>query len=339
MRCAVLGAGSFGTALAMQLGRLDHEVTLWARTPEAAAAMQSTRHNARYLPEIELPATVTVSSDAGEVVDGAQLVVAVVPSQAMRQVLGDLSQRLHPNAIVCSASKGVEQKTLCTMDQVLHEVLPATLHDRICAISGPSFAKELANDMPTAVVVAGRDEIATHRVAAAFHGSCLRVYHSDDIVGVEVGGALKNVMAIACGIADGMGLGLNARAAIITRGLAEITRLAVHMGADPMTLQGLAGMGDLVLTCTGNLSRNRRVGLALGQGKTLQQACDELGQVAEGVATARSAFELGGRLGVELPITEQVYRILYEHKPAGEALMDLLTRRRRAEQDTGAFQQ
>jgi glycerol-3-phosphate dehydrogenase (NAD(P)+) len=339
MRCAVLGAGSFGTALAMQLGRLDHEVHLWARRPEAAESMQKTRHNSRYLPEIELPPSVTVSSDAKSVVDGAQLVVTVVPSQAMRGAMAGVADALDANAIVCSASKGVEQGTLSTMDGVLRDVLPEALHDRICALSGPSFAKELAQDMPTAVVVAGRDEIATHRVAAAFHGSSLRVYHSDDIVGVEVGGALKNVMAIACGIADGMGLGLNARAAIITRGLAEITRLGVRMGAQPMTFQGLAGMGDLVLTCTGNLSRNRRVGLALGQGKTLQEACDELGQVAEGVATARSAFELGGRLDVELPITEQVYRLLYEDKPARQALMDLMTRRRRAEQDTTTHQQ
>ena len=337
MRCAVLGAGSFGTALAMQLGRLDHTVGLWARTPAAAAAMESTRHNARYLPEIELPASVTVSSSLASVVDQAQLVVTVVPSQAMRGVMKEASAYLHPNSIVCSASKGIEERTLCTMDQVMHQVLPAGLLHRVCALSGPSFAKELAQDLPTAVVVAGRDEIATHRVAAAFHGSAFQVYHSDDIVGVEVGGALKNVMAIACGIADGMGLGQNTRAAIITRGLAEITRLGVRMGAQPMTFQGLAGMGDLVLTCTGNLSRNRRVGLALGEGRTLAEVIEELGQVAEGVATARSAFELGGRLDVELPITEQVYRLLYEDKPARQALMDLLTRRRRAEQDSGAF--
>ncbi len=337
MRCAVLGAGSFGTALAMQLGRLDHEVGLWARSPELAAVMTTTRRNPRYLPEIELPPNVTVSSEIALVANDAQLVVVVVPSQAMRQVMTAGGSHLDDNAIVCSASKGIEQRSLCTMGEVLRQVLHPRLHQRICALSGPSFAKELAQDMPTAVVVAGRDEIATHRVASAFHGSCFRVYHSNDVVGVEVGGALKNVMAIGCGIADGMGLGLNARAAIITRGLAEITRLGVRMGAQAQTFQGLAGMGDLVLTCTGNLSRNRRVGLALGEGKTLQQAVDELGQVAEGVATARSAFELGGRLDVELPITEEVYRLLYEDKPAREALMSLLGRRRRAEQDDDAL--
>ncbi len=337
MRCAVLGAGSFGTALAMQLGRLHHDVGLWARSPELAATMTDTRQNPRYLPEVKLPANVVVSADIAAVAKDARLVVVVVPSQAMRQVMTAAGPHLDDNAIVCSASKGIEQRSLCTMGEVLRQVLPPRLHQRVCALSGPSFAQELARDMPTAVVVAGHDEIATHRVASAFHGSCFRVYHSNDIVGVEVGGALKNVMAIACGIADGMGLGLNARAAIITRGLAEITRLGVRMGAQVQTFQGLAGMGDLVLTCTGNLSRNRRVGLALGEGQKLQKVVEELGQVAEGVATARSAFELGGRLDVELPITEQVYRLLYEEKPARQALLALLSRRRRAEQDDDAL--
>ena len=216
---------------------------------------------------------------------------------------------------------------------MLQSFLPDALHGRICALSWPSFAAEVANDLPTAVVVAGRDDLATHRVAAAFHGSNFRVYTSDDLIGVEIGGALKNVMAIACGVADGMGLGQNARAGIITRGLAEITRLAVSRGANPLTLAGLAGMGDLVLTCTGDLSRNRRVGIALGQGRTLEAVLTELGQVAEGVITARSARQLGERLGVELPITEEIYNILYAGKPSAQAMMDLLGRRRKAERD------
>ena len=251
----------------------------------------------------------------------------------MREVFTQAAPHLDAHAIVCSAAKGIENKTYDTMSDVLTEVLPERLHDRICALSGPSFAAEVARDMPTAVVVAGRDEIATHRVASAFHGSKFRVYHSEDLVGVQIGGALKNIMAIACGISDGMGLGDNARAGIITRGLAEITRVGVAKGANPLTFSGLAGLGDLVLTCTGDLSRNRRVGLALGGGKTLTQILDELGQVAEGVKTARSAFNLAGRLDVELPITEQIYRILYEDKPAAEAMMDLLARRRKAERD------
>ncbi|MCB9741972.1 MAG: NAD(P)-dependent glycerol-3-phosphate dehydrogenase [Alphaproteobacteria bacterium] len=331
MRCAVVGAGSFGTALGMQLGRCGHEVRVWDRRADRAAAHEAARENSRYLPGFPFPDTMHVTADLAEAVAGATLVVAVVPSQSMREVMAEAGPHMDPNAIVCSAAKGVEEGTLATMDEVLQEALPPQLRDRVCAISGPSFAKEVAQDMPTAVVVAGRDEIATHRVAGAFHGSAFRVYHSTDLVGVEVGGAIKNVMAIACGVADGMGMGLNARAAIITRGLAEITRLAMAKGAQPMTLAGLAGMGDLVLTCTGDLSRNRRVGLALGQGRTLDEILEELGQVAEGVRTTRSARELGGRLGVELPITEQVYKIIYEQKPAQEALADLLGRRRKAE--------
>ncbi|MCB9744020.1 MAG: NAD(P)-dependent glycerol-3-phosphate dehydrogenase [Alphaproteobacteria bacterium] len=333
MRCAVVGSGSFGTALGMQLGRCGHEVHVWDHRPERAAAHEAARENRRYLPGFRFPDNMHVTGDLALALEGAQLVVAVVPSQSMREVMREAGPLMAENAIVCSAAKGVEQGTLHTMDELLQEALPAHLRDRVCAISGPSFAAEVARNMPTAVVVAGRDEIATHRVAGAFHGSAFRVYHSKDIVGVEVGGAIKNVMAIACGVADGMGMGLNARAAIITRGLAEITRLAVAKGADPLTLAGLAGMGDLVLTCTGDLSRNRRVGLALGQGRTLAEILEELGQVAEGVKTTRSARELGGRLGVELPITEQVYKIIYEEKPPPEALADLMGRSRKAEID------
>ncbi|HJN76276.1 MAG TPA: NAD(P)H-dependent glycerol-3-phosphate dehydrogenase [Myxococcota bacterium] len=333
MECAVVGAGSFGTCLAIQLGRLDHRVTLWDHREDRAAETQQKRENRQYLPGIVLPESVEVSHRIDHVLAGKRLVVAVVPSQSMREVFTQAAPHLDAHAIVCSAAKGIENKTYDTMSDVLTEVLPERLHDRICALSGPSFAAEVARDMPTAVVVAGRDEIATHRVASAFHGSKFRVYHSEDLVGVQIGGALKNIMAIACGISDGMGLGDNARAGIITRGLAEITRVGVAKGANPLTFSGLAGLGDLVLTCTGDLSRNRRVGLALGGGKTLTQILDELGQVAEGVKTARSAFNLAGRLDVELPITEQIYRILYEDKPAAEAMMDLLARRRKAERD------
>jgi len=217
------------------------------------------------------------------------------------------------------------------MDEVLEDVLPADLHRRSAFLAGPSFAKEVAKGMPTAVVVASRDTTTADLVAEAFHGGHFRAYHTDDIVGAELGGALKNIIAIATGVADGVGAGLNARAALITRGLAEITRLAVHRGANPLTLAGLAGMGDLVLTATGDLSRNRRLGLGLGQGKSLQQVLDELGQVAEGVVTTRSARELAARNGVEMPICEEVYQVLYEGKPAAESLNSLFARDRRAE--------
>jgi glycerol-3-phosphate dehydrogenase (NAD(P)+) len=232
---------------------------------------------------------------------------------------------------ICCASKGIEVESLLTMDEVLHEVLPARLHPGLCALGGPSFAKEVAQGLPTAVVVAGADPAACTRVATAFHGGYFRVYHSDDMVGVEYGAALKNVLAIACGVSDGAGLGTNARAALITRGLSEITRMAVARNANPLTMMGLAGLGDLVLTCTGDLSRNRRVGLGLGQGRTLAAILEELGQVAEGVVTARSAWALAQKFSVEMPITEQVYRMLYEDKPVRDVLKDLVGRERKAE--------
>ena len=332
MRCAVIGAGSWGTALAMQLARSgDDEVWLWDRRASRARQMQDERENARYLPGLRFPDNVTVSSDLAEVLAGAKVVVEVIPSQAVREVMSRAGALIDPDAVVCCASKGIEQGTLLTMDEVLRQVVPESLHARLCFLAGPSFAKEVAKDMPTAVVIAGQDEAAASLVAEAFHGGNFRAYHTDDVVGAELGGALKNVIAIACGVSDGSGNGLNARAALITRGLAEISRLAVARGANPLTLAGLGGLGDLVLTCTGDLSRNRRVGLGLGQGKTLQQILEELGQVAEGVVTTRSARNLARRTGVEMPITDQIFALLYEDKPVKDALRDLLGRERKAE--------
>jgi glycerol-3-phosphate dehydrogenase (NAD(P)+) len=333
MRVAVIGSGSWGTALALQVSRSVADVRLWARTSAAAEAIEASRENVRYLPGVRLPDQVSCSSDLATVLSGADLVVAVVPSQSIRQVMALAGPHIADHAVVCCASKGVENGSLMTMYDVLLEVLPQPLHSRVCALAGPSFAREVADGKPTAVVVASHDESAAQVVAEAFHGGSFRVYHTDDMVGAELGGAMKNVIAIACGVADGIGAGLNARAALITRGLAEIGRLAVHRGANPLTLAGLAGMGDLVLTCTGDLSRNRRVGLGLGEGKTLEQILTELGQVAEGVATTLSARNLGIEAGVEMPITEQVYLMLYEDKPVPEVLRDLLGRNRKAERD------
>jgi glycerol-3-phosphate dehydrogenase (NAD(P)+) len=331
MRCAILGAGSWGTALGIQLARNGHAVALWDRDAERAALLDSARENARYLPGIRLPEGLRATGDAASALEGAELVVIAVPSQAVRALMEEMGPRLAAGTLVCCASKGIEVQTLQAMDQVLHEVLPEALHPGIVALGGPSFAKEVALGLPTAVVVAGAEESAAQRVAAAFHGGFFRVYTSDDLAGVEVGAALKNVLAIACGISDGAGLGTNARAALITRGLNEMTRLAVARGANPLTMMGLAGLGDLVLTCTGDLSRNRRVGLGLGQGKTLPAILEELGQVAEGVVTARSGWRLAQQLGVETPIIEQVYRMLYENKPLQEVLRDISGRERRAE--------
>jgi glycerol-3-phosphate dehydrogenase (NAD(P)+) len=261
--------------------------------------------------------------DLGAACDHAELLVPVVPSHALRGVIQHAAPNIRRSTFVCCATKGIEDDTLDTMHSVLIEELPAA--NRISMLYGPSFALEVARGLPTAVVVAGGDD-AAHAAADAFHSGAFRTYHTDDVVGVCVGGSLKNVMAIACGVADGVGLGANARAAIITRGLAEITRLAVALGANPLTLMGLAGMGDLVLTCTGNLSRNRRVGLALGAGRTLEDILAELGEVAEGVVTASSARKLSQKVGIEMPITEQVHALLYEGKPAARALADLLNR-------------
>lgn len=331
MRATVIGGGSWGTALAIQLCRAENRVRLWDRDAGRAAEMQATRENRRYLPGEILPENLEVRSDMAGALDGAELVLSVVPSQAMREVMQRAARLIPVDAVVCCASKGIEQGTLLTMEEVMRETLPPALHGRLSALAGPSFAKEVARGMPTAIVVASHDEAATHLVSSALHAGFFRVYHTDDVVGLELGGALKNVIAIATGVADGIGVGLNARAAIITRGLAEITRLARKRGAHEMTMLGLGGVGDLVLTCTGDLSRNRRVGLALGQGKTLAVVLDELGQVAEGVYTARSAWELASKHEVQMPITEQIYRMLYEDKPAADAMRDLLVRDRKHE--------
>jgi glycerol-3-phosphate dehydrogenase (NAD(P)+) len=328
MRCTVLGGGSWGTALAAQLARVGHETLLWDRHPDRCAAINRDRRNPRYLRDVPLPEGLRAVPDLAEAVGQAELVVPVVPSHALREVLHEA--RFRPDQHVCCATKGIEDNTLATMWEVCAQELGTT--SRLSLLYGPSFAIEVARGLPTAVVVAG-EAAASHVAADAFHGDLFRAYHTEDVVGVCVGGSLKNVMAIACGVGDGLGLGLNARAGLITRGLAEITRLAVAMGANPLTMMGLAGMGDLVLTCTGDLSRNRRVGLALGQGRTLQSILDELGEVAEGVVTASSAHKLAQRLGVEMPITHQVHAMLHEGKPAIQALMELMGRQRRAERD------
>ena len=329
MKTAVIGAGSWGTALAMQLSRNGHDVWMLDRDAARATRMQSERQNSRYLPGLPFEPNLHVTWHPHEALSGARLIVCAVPSTAVREVFTGLSHELPPGVPVVCASKGIETTTLQTMDEVLGEVLPKG--QPFAALGGPSFAKEVAMGLPTAVVVASLDESVNEAVAAAFHGGFFRVYHTNDVAGVEIGAAVKNVMAIACGVSDGAGLGTNARAALITRGLAEITRIATARGADPLTMMGLAGMGDLVLTCTGDLSRNRRVGLGLGAGKSLASVLEELGQVAEGVITARSAFNLAKKMDVDMPITEQVYLMLYQDKPVHAVLHDLSRRTRVAE--------
>ncbi len=330
MRATVLGGGSWGTALATQLARIGHDTVMWDRNPERCEHINTHHQNPRYLKGEDLPESLRASPDLAEAVSRAELLVPVVPSHALRSVLERAAPHLGSDTLVCCATKGIENETLDTMFDVCVETLGGA--ERVSMLYGPSFALEVTRGLPTAVVVAGADP-AAHEAAEAFHGDMFRAYHTEDVVGVCVGGSLKNVMAIACGVSDGVGLGSNARAGLITRGLAEITRAAVAMGAHPLTMSGLAGMGDLVLTCTGNLSRNRRVGLALGEGRTLADILEELGEVAEGVTTAKSAHQLGHKLGIEMPITEQIYAMLYEDKPVHDAVRDLMGRERRAERD------
>jgi glycerol-3-phosphate dehydrogenase (NAD(P)+) len=324
MDVAVIGAGSWGTALAKVLVDRGHAVTLWGRDAAQLADITQTGENRRYLPGVKLG--LKTEPDLLRAVADKPFILTVVPSHTMRDVMARAAASIAPNTLVMSASKGIENEPLATMDEVLKEVLPGKVGARLAYLSGPSFAKEVGLSLPTAVVMASRDREAAGEAAKLFHGDRFRVYTSDDVTGVEMGGALKNVMAIAAGIADGMGLGHNTRAALITRGLAEISRLAVRKGANPLTLAGLAGMGDLVLTCTGDQSRNRTVGMGLGKGKKLSEVLAEMKQVAEGVKTTKSAHDLADRLGIEMPITKSMYRVLYEDQPAPEALAELLGR-------------
>jgi len=326
MRVAVLGAGSWGTALAKVLGDKGHHVTLWGRRKELTEDIRTTRCNSAFLPEIVLPETLHATSELGEALDGADMILLAVPTHGLREVLRTAAPMVKRHVPVVSATKGIENDTLEMVNEVVEAEWRWT-RNYFAALSGPSFAMEVARKLPTVVVAAARDLALAREVQKAFFSDgTFRVYLSTDVVGVEVGGALKNVIAIGAGASDGMGFGHNARAALITRGLAEIGRMAAKLGGDPMTLAGLAGMGDLVLTCTGQLSRNRHVGVELGKGRPLTEVLGEMRQVAEGVRTARSAHELALREGVPMPIVGEVYAVLYEAKPTKAAVHDLMVR-------------
>ena len=326
VNAAVLGAGAWGTALAKVLADKRSPTRLWAHRREVADAINEQHVNTRYLPGAELPKGLRATSDLEEALHGAELVVVVVPSHGLRAVVRDACRHVPAGALLCSASKGIENDSLMLMSEVLLDELGHAAERRLTYLSGPSFAMEVAARMPTTVVVAGTGERETEAVQHAFATDRFRTYTSPDVAGVEMGGAIKNVIAIAAGVADGLGFGHNTRAAIITRGLVEIGRLAACRGAHPLTLAGLAGMGDLVLTCTGELSRNRTVGLELGKGRTLSDILATLGHVAEGVRTTKSAFDLSNKLSVDMPITREVYRILYEDKAPQQAVDDLMAR-------------
>lgn len=332
MRCAVIGAGAWGTALADLLAGNGHEVRLWAREPEVIEGIRSRRENPMFLPGVTLAKSLSVTGDQAEALTGVELVLYAAPSQHLRAVVRDgvMGGTLPDGAVVAVASKGIEQGSLALMSDVVEEECGGR---RVVAISGPSFAAEVAARQPTAIVAASFDEHAARVTQEALSSSTFRVYSHDDLIGVELGGALKNVMAVATGILEGVGLGSNSRAALITRGLAEMTRLGVALGARASTFAGLAGIGDLVLTCTGALSRNRTVGLDVGQGKTIEQALAGKHTVAEGVVTTRSAIALAQREGVEMPIAMMVHRILFEGLTAKQAVPELMARGLRSEQD------
>lgn len=331
MRVSVLGAGAWGTALAKALADKGFPTKVWALGEDLAGNINQARENKRYLPGFKLPDNLTATADLAESLDGAELTVLVVPSHAMREVTLKAKDLIPKGSIICSASKGIENETLMLMSDVLRDTLGDEAVPRLTYLSGPSFAKEVAAGMPTAVVVAGKDAAVTKTCQRAWATDKLRVYSSDDVVGVEMGGALKNVIAIAAGAIDGLGFGYNSRAGMITRGLFEIGLLATKLGGNPLTVAGLSGMGDLVLTCTGDLSRNRTVGIELGKGRKLPDILAGLGHVAEGVKTTKSAYDLSVREGVEMPITHEVFRVLYEQKDPRQAVVDIMTRELRSE--------
>ena len=330
-RIAVIGGGSWGTALAGRLAANGNDTVLWAYEPELVTEINSSHTNSAYLPGINLHPALACTGDLEEAVTGRSIVLLVTPVQVMRGVLKQMAPYIAADAIIANASKGIELETLQTVSQICGELLGDTALARYVALSGPTFAREVAQELPSLIVAASRNPVASGRVQAAFSCPCLRVYTNNDVTGVELGGAVKNVIAIAAGICDGLGFGSNARAALITRGLAEMNRLGQAMGAQAATFAGLAGMGDLVLTCTGDLSRNRTVGFKLGQGMKLTDILAEMRMVAEGVKSAESVYQLACRLGVEMPIVEKTYQILHEDKPARQAVIELMARDLRAE--------
>jgi glycerol-3-phosphate dehydrogenase (NAD(P)+) len=328
-RVAILGAGGWGTALAVHLARAGNDSRLWARDAALVIDMRARRANAVYLPEIRFPDHLRVTDDLAEALADADFIVSAMPSHGTREILRHAARHVHRQSIVVSATKGLEQDTLFRLSEVIEQELGG--HAKVAVVSGPSFAAELARELPTAVSVASRDPAVVEAVQSEFRASYFRLYGTNDVVGVEIGGALKNVIAIAAGLAEGLGLGDSALAGLITRGLAEVSRLACAVGGQRETLAGLSGLGDLVLTCTGALSRNRHVGIELARGRPLQDILAGMKMVAEGVRTTDAALALAARHGVELPIAAQVAELLAGRKDPRSALYDLMLRPQRAE--------
>ncbi|KMU53619.1 glycerol-3-phosphate dehydrogenase [Serratia marcescens] len=326
----VIGAGSYGTALAITLARNGHAVVLWGHNPAQIQTLQRDRCNQAFLPDVPFPDTLLLEADLARALAASRDVLVVVPSHVFGDVLRQLKSHLRPDARIVWATKGLEAETGRLLQDVAREALGETIP--LAVLSGPTFAKELAAGLPTAIALAATDAQFADDLQQLLHcGKSFRVYSNPDFIGVQLGGAVKNVIAIGAGMSDGIGFGANARTALITRGLAEMSRLGSALGADPSTFMGMAGLGDLVLTCTDNQSRNRRFGIMLGQGKGVQEAQDSIGQVVEGYRNTKEVLALAQRHGVEMPITEQIYQVLYCHKDAREAALSLLGRARKDE--------
>lgn len=333
-KIAVIGAGSWGTALAMVLAEKCETVALWGHNSSHVESIKKERENGKYLPGIKLANNIHLFSSIEKAVSRSEIIVMVVPSHGFRAVYEQVVVHATDNCSIISAVKGIENETLLTMTQVMEDVRQSITPEKTfqhAVLSGPSFAKEVAERIPTAITIGCSELAIAQKLQKIFVTDTFRVYSSTDVIGLEISAALKNIVAVAAGICDGLGYGLNTRAALITRGLAEISRLGVAMGAEPVTFSGLSGLGDLVLTCTGNLSRNRYVGLQLGQGRKLEQIVDEMNMVAEGVKTTRSGYQLAQKVGIEMPILEQVHAIIYEGKSCDTAVRDLLQRELKAE--------
>lgn len=331
MKIGVIGAGSWGTALANVVAANGHDVTLWAYESDLAERMSSSRYNDLYLPDVHIHEQLQVTNQLSSAVRDAEMLVLVAPTQATRALIAGVADQIGANCLLVSASKGIELGSLCTVSQICTELLGEDVLNRFVALSGPTFAREVGLKHPSLIVAGSKSHESACIVQTIFSNPVFRVYTSNDVIGVELGGAIKNVIAIAAGIADGLGFGHNTRVALITRGLAEIRRLGRALGAQDETFSGLAGMGDLVLTCTGDLSRNRTVGVKLGEGMTLAAIMSEMRMIAEGVKSAESVHALSVKIGVEMPITEKVYEILYCDKPARQAVVELMTRALKAE--------
>jgi len=326
MKITVLGAGSWGTTLAVLLAEKKASVRLWAHRPEFARELDASRENVRYLPGVTLPDTILIEGDIVAAVEGASIIVTAVPSQALRETLARLRGVSLSDTIIVNVAKGIELDTGKRLSEVIPEVLPEVSSSQVAVLYGPSHAEEVSDKQPTTVVAASSCLDTAEKVQEAFHTSMFRVYVNTDIVGVEIAGSVKNIIAIAAGISDGIGYGDNAKAAIITRGLAEMSRLAVSLGGEPMTVSGLSGIGDLVVTCLSRHSRNRYLGEQIGKGRKLEEVISHMNMVAEGVSTTKAVFSLSTRLGVDMPITCAVYEMLFENKPAEQAILDLMTR-------------